>query len=286
MKENGVRLKLASNRTVRYAAGCAAFIALAASFYKWMSLTLTRMASSLYLTHGSPYLQDKNLLTLHSLSDTVIFLSYMAIAGSLTWLLYKLRQEITFAWIFFAFATFILSCGLVHALDVFLLWRNVYWLQGNLKLVTAVSSLITAVALPSLFPSVQRLLDAAKSSRLNASRFMAVMQSSHDAFYLLESVRSVSGEIVDFRFVFLNEKGAQLISGTPDSVQGHLLSVLYPFHVSHGLFAQYKQVVDSGESLDMVTEIESDLVNASWVHLQAVKVDDGLALTVKNITAS
>ena len=38
-----------------------------------------------------------------------------------------------------------------------------------------------------------------------------MVNGGSDAFYLLESERNAAGDIVDFRFVFLNPKGKQLI---------------------------------------------------------------------------
>jgi hypothetical protein len=219
----------------------------------------------------------RQLLMLHLVSDSVIFLSYLSISCSLAWLLYKLKREIAFAWIFVAFGAFILACGFTHALDVVVLWKPLYWLSGDMKLITAIASMTTAVALPCLFPGIRKLLDAAASSKINASRFLAISESSNDGFYLLESVRDAVGEIIDFRFIYLNDKGARLISSTPESMRGQLLCVQFPVNKMNGLFEEYKYVVETGKRFDLVSPFDVKEIKATWLHLQVMKVADGAA---------
>src|ERR1700761_8728031 len=68
--------------------------------------TVTSTFSGQYLPHGVCYLWNKQLLALHVTSDVVIWLSYVAIAVTLTWIAYKNRREIPFGWMFGAFGLF------------------------------------------------------------------------------------------------------------------------------------------------------------------------------------
>jgi PAS domain S-box-containing protein len=224
------------------------------------------------------------LLSLHVLSDSVIFLSCLAIAASLTSSLFRLRREITFAWIIIALAVFILSSGFAHAIDVVVLRHPLYWLSDVVRIIAAIASLTTAVALPFLFPGVRSLLDLAKSSELNASRFLAMVDGGNDAFYVLESVRNTAGDILDFRFTFLNVKGEQLLSGTDGNVEGQLLCERHPVMSSGKFFDQFKRVVETGERLDLRTPMDEATIKASWLHLLVIKVGDGIAITARNIS--
>jgi PAS domain S-box-containing protein len=283
-KDSGPFRKLASNPKLCIAVGLWALIGLAGAICKWWPYAFNRATPYMARPHSFYYPWDPQLLTLHVFSDSVIFLSYLAIAGSLAWLLYRLRREIAFTWFFIAFAVLILSSGFAHALDVVVLWSRFYWLSGDIKLLTAIASLATAVILPFLFPDVRKLLNSARSSRVNASRFLAMIDGGNDAFYLLESVRNAAGDIVDFRFIFLNAKGEQLISGTNGSVQGQLLCERHPVMKSQGFFEQFRRVVETGERLDLRTQIEEVDIHASWLHLLVIKVDDGIAITARNLT--
>jgi signal transduction histidine kinase len=115
------------------------------------------------IPQGRCYLLKPELIGLHVSSDLLIGIAYFVIAGTLAYLLYKTWQEIPFHWMFAAFGTFILLCGMTHVMEVITLWQPVYWLSGNIKLLTAAVSLTTALALPPLVPQVHGLLRSAKT---------------------------------------------------------------------------------------------------------------------------
>lgn len=252
--------------------------------WAWWPGAITKVGSENYLPHAYCYLWNKQLLTLHIVSDVLIFLSYLAISCTLAWLVRKERRHIPFAWIFVAFGFFIVACGFTHAMDVIVLWKPFYWLAGDIKLITAVASLTTAVALPFLVPKAGSLLQEASCSIANERRFLAASESSNDAFYILESVRNAQGEIFDFRFAFSNETGARLISSTPQFLQGKLLFQILPLWWANGLFEHYKRVVDTGERFEQEAPISDQAVKASWLYRKVVKLEDGVAITSTDIT--
>jgi hypothetical protein len=118
----------------------ASLTSLAALAWAFWAGGLANIASKNYLPHGFCYLWNPRLLALHVISDSVIFLSYLAISLSLGWLVYRHRKLIPFAWIFIAFGIFIVACGFTHAMEIVVLWMPFYWLGGDIKLVTAVAS--------------------------------------------------------------------------------------------------------------------------------------------------
>ena len=77
---------------------------------------------------------NPKLLWLHVASDILIGLSYFYIAFTLIRLVRLCRDQIPFHGIFLAFGTFILACGCTHLLGVVVLWRPLYWLEGDIKL--------------------------------------------------------------------------------------------------------------------------------------------------------
>jgi diguanylate cyclase (GGDEF)-like protein len=263
----------------------ASLTSLAALAWAFWAGGLANIASKNYLPHGFCYLWNPRLLALHVISDSVIFLSYLAISLSLGWLVYRHRKLIPFAWIFIAFGIFIVACGFTHAMEIVVLWMPFYWLGGDIKLVTAVASFVTAVALPFYIPRIGGLLEEANASRGNERRFLAAADSSCDAFFIFESVRDEGGAIVDFRFAYLNDNAARLVFGSPDSVRGKLLCEYLPVNRTDGFFDRYKRVVETGESLVGEFPINSPGIDASWLRYQVLKLDDGIALTASNISA-
>jgi len=116
------------------------------------------------MPHGMCYLWEPELLGLHVVSDTVIALSYFAIPPALLVLVLRTRRvlepedgngdslRLPYEWAFLAFGIFIVACGTTHVLNVLTVWNPIYWWSGTAKVVTALASLGTAVALPPLVP--------------------------------------------------------------------------------------------------------------------------------------
>lgn len=127
--------------------------------------TLRGMFSTPFLPHAYCYLYNKSLISVHFGSDVAIWLSYVAISVTLGHLVYRTRREIPFSWMLLAFGAFIIACGFTHLMEAIVLWRPLYWLSADVKLITAVASVTTAITFPPLVPKIHDLVLAAKSSR-------------------------------------------------------------------------------------------------------------------------
>jgi signal transduction histidine kinase/ActR/RegA family two-component response regulator len=111
----------------------------------------TLLDPSGFTPHGFCLLWDPGLIWLHAISDGLIGLSYYSIPVALIYFVNK-RRDIAFGWIFWLFAGFILACGTTHFLAILTLWQPAYWLDGAVKLVTAVISIAAAIVLWPLIP--------------------------------------------------------------------------------------------------------------------------------------
>ncbi len=101
--------------------------------------------------HGHCYLWNDDLVLLHVISDSVIFLSYLSIPIALTYFVYK-RKDLAFSHVILLFGVFILACSATHAMSIYNVWNGAYWLSGAIKAITAVASLATAVIVWPLIP--------------------------------------------------------------------------------------------------------------------------------------
>ncbi len=117
-----------------------------------------------FLPHSTCYLQNPRMIALHVISDSFIGLAYVSISCTLGFLVFKATRDIPFHWMFLAFGIFIISCGFTHFMEVWTIWRSVYWLAGYVKVITAVASVVTAIALFPLVPKVFRLINSVKIS--------------------------------------------------------------------------------------------------------------------------
>jgi signal transduction histidine kinase len=141
-----------------------AAVGLAVATFVTAPATLRGMLSSNFLPHRYCYLYDEKLIAFHIGTDTAIFLSYVAISCTLVYLVWRTRREIPFSWMVLAFGLFIISCGFTHLMEVIVLWKPLYWLSGDVKFVTAIASVVTAVALPGLVPQIHDMVRSAQTS--------------------------------------------------------------------------------------------------------------------------
>lgn len=93
---------------------------------------------------------------LHILSDLGVFGAYITIPVILI-IFVKRRPDTPYPRIFWLFSAFIVSCGLTHLMEAIIFWAPVYRLDGVLKLVTAIVSWATVVALIRVMPNALQL---------------------------------------------------------------------------------------------------------------------------------
>src|SRR5258708_35293906 len=109
-----------------------------------MGSFLERLVDSSTLSpHGICLLWEPELIWLHVLSDAVIATSYFSTPFALAIIVSK-RRDFQFGWVAWAFATFILACGLTHIFSIYTLWVPIYGIEGIVKAVTAAASIVTA----------------------------------------------------------------------------------------------------------------------------------------------
>ncbi|MFN8392559.1 MAG: hypothetical protein U0136_19860 [Bdellovibrionota bacterium] len=142
---------------------------------------LDKLFSASFMPHGHCYLWQPSLIALHVGSDLFIALAYYSIPICLVHLV-RSCPHLKFDWMLLLFASFIFACGTTHVLEILTVWQGLYWLQGVVKLATAVVSVITAVL---LWPLVPKLASLPSSARLQEEieereRIQELLQRSHD----------------------------------------------------------------------------------------------------------
>ncbi len=193
--------------------------------FRWSVGILVAVAAGLVVLHGlhiavlSPiglphevcYLRDSKLVWLHVISDLGVGVAYVSISATIAYLVYKASRDIPFHWVFLAFGLFIVSCGVTHLMEVLVIWEPLYWLSGYVKMLTAVASVVTAIALFPLVPKIFRLIE---SARQGERRRLEIMQLNQDlerfnysvAHDLRAPLRSING----FADVLKEDRGEAL----------------------------------------------------------------------------
>src|SRR5580693_6603258 len=91
--------------------------------------------SSAYMPHLYCYLGSASLAWTHAIADSLIGLTYMAISGTLAYLLYRGKSDVPFHVLFLAFALFIIACGSSHIVEAVTVWVPIYVLSAVIKII-------------------------------------------------------------------------------------------------------------------------------------------------------
>ncbi len=206
----------------------------------WPGL-LKQITSTKFLPHSFCYLQNPALVWTHVLADCAIGLAYVAISSALGYLVYRAHRDIPFHWMFVAFGAFIIACGTTHFIEALTVWVPVYVLAAIIKVLTAVVSLATALALPWLIPRILGLIRQAKASdsamamlREADLRIRAITTTAPDAIISTNA----AGEI---RYV--NPAAEALFGYTAEQLSALNVVALVPERLRGAYTDQLKQVV-------------------------------------------
>jgi PAS domain S-box-containing protein len=133
----------------------------------WDSL-LNPVALLSYMPHGSCYLWQRPLVSLHVISNALIAIAYFSIPAMLIYFVAQ-RPELKLNRVLVLFGAFIICCGIGHALDIWTLWFPNYWIAGAERALTALVSCYTAVALWQLIPQFLALRTPEELEQINAT---------------------------------------------------------------------------------------------------------------------
>ncbi|MYM91153.1 diguanylate cyclase [Rugamonas sp. FT82W] len=151
----------------------------------------------------------------------------------------------------------------------------------------ATASVLMLLFVGLLMQQAHRLRRSARMITEAQTMLRAAADASMDSVYLFKAcrMRGPSKEIVDFTIADLNERGAALLGSTAAELKGkRLLEVLPALH-SKGFIDKYKTVLITGRPME--EEFEADHLPAGahlWLHHQIVAIDEGVAVTTRDIT--
>jgi two-component sensor histidine kinase len=116
--------------------------------------------------HGFCLSWAPGLVALHAASDAIIGLAYFSAPVALIYFV-RQRRDLQYGWVFYLFIAFILACGATHLMAIVTLWIPVYGIEGVIKAITAMASLVTAIILWSMIPKLIDLPSPAQLERVN-----------------------------------------------------------------------------------------------------------------------
>ena len=158
----------------------------------------------------------------------------------------------------------------------------------------ATSSVVVAVTLvqTALLVAVYRLVARELGRRRRAEGELrgsqellaGVMDSSLTGVVALAAVRDDAGAVVDFTFRLVNPAAEQMLGRRSADLLGRQLLSVHPGNRDTGLFDKYARVASTGMPYDGEQYYAHDGLDF-WLHIIAVRVGDGVAITFADISA-
>lgn len=188
---------------------------------------------------------EPGVIWLHFIADFLIALSYFSIPVALVYFVRK-REDLSFSWIFWMFAGFIMLCGTTHILGMWALWHPLYKLDGVIKLLTGIVSVITAAALWPLLPKALALPSTATLEKMVVER-TSELRSSEERFRALADNIAQLAWMADHQgtIFWYNKRWYEYTGKGFEDANQDWRSVHHPDHLER-VAATFQECVESG----------------------------------------
>lgn len=167
-----------------------------------------------------------------------------------------------------------------HALGRFEYRRRLYY--GAVAAASLAVLLFTALMLRQ----ARRLRNSTRAANAAQRQLRAAADASLDALFLLKVCHACSADYPDFILADVNERGAAFLGHPRGRLLGQRIGALMPSWRAEGFFDKYRSVLDTGRPLEEEFETRSGAgAPVRWLQHQIVAIDDGVAVTTRDITA-
>lgn len=182
---------------------------------------------------------------MYIISDVTIFLAYFSIPIMLFF--YIQRKDMgNIRWILLLFISFIALCGITHLIDATLFWIPIYRLSGLVKLMTALVSIGTAIALRYTLPDLlkyksPRELEKEIDARKKASYILELfMKNSPGAIAMFNN---------DMNYMAVNNNWLEMFNLSDDLIIGKNHYDSFPMNQKMAELKRFHQRALQGETI-------------------------------------
>jgi len=130
---------------------------------------------------------------------------------------------------------------------------------------------------------------AEEALRRGEERFHTSVETLLEGFAILSSIRDSDGQLIDFRYEYINEAGCKMNQNPREEHIGRTLLELFPEQKGMGLFNDYVRVVETGQPLAKEYASYESVYGGSDRLKQAfdvriIRLEDGVVVTWQDIT--
>lgn len=126
---------------------------------------------------------------------------------------------------------------------------------------------------------------AEASLRESEARFRIVVEASLDGFILLECVRDQAGAAVDMRIVELNRRMELMLQRPRYNLLGRRLLADLPDSTGTRFYPLYLEVATTGRPVQHRVDVPPSRQSAGQYEMQVVKLGDGVAVSLRDVSA-
>ena len=224
----------------------------------------------------------------HIISDIATWGAYTAIPLVLMYFVLR-RKDLPFPRLFWLFAVFILACGTSHLMEAAIFWWPAYRVAGLLKLLTAVVSWTTVIALIPIVPRVLQLESPALLEREVAERRRAEDALRRSEALYESLVTSLPINLLrkdrDGRFLYTNDRFCKTVGRSREEILGKTDFDLFPKELAEKYRHDDHQVMESGQTLEDIEEFNAPDGSLVFVDVMKapVREQDGSVAGVQGI---
>ncbi|WP_437592664.1 PAS domain-containing sensor histidine kinase [Sorangium sp. So ce1000] len=210
--------------------------------------------STEFMPHGHCYFWQPGMVWLQVVTNLAIGCAFLSISLTLAHLVRRIR-DLPFQWVYIAFGTFILACAFTHFMDVWVVWRPMYWLDGFIRAITAVVSVGTAIL---LFPLLPKVVELAGAARIARQRDLRREEQNRQLSALYENTRETLAEAIpqlvwtatpDGEFDYFNRRFTEYLGERPPSGAAWTAAI-HPEDVER-VVARWKESFVSGDAYEI-----------------------------------
>ncbi|HEY8219255.1 MAG TPA: ATP-binding protein [Methylobacter sp.] len=234
-----------------------------------------------FIPHGYCLSWSPILLWLHVTADLLITVAYFSIPPALIYFI-RQRRDFPYPWLVFMFAVFIVACGSTHLMSAITVWMPLYWLDGALKVVTAVVSLATAMLMIWVIPralsvptveqlqvEMQQRKAAEDAFRESENKFAAILDSVEAFIYIKDC---------NYQYQYVNQPVRQLFGKTLNNIIGQSDNAFFDEATAAKLREYDRRVIELGERVtteSICIDKDNSIAHAYFTVNHPLRHEDG-----------